>query len=82
MKTIKIYLLTAGILLAGAGISSAQETLKEKIKAKKEAAKAKAETKKKGKADDKGQNDIAVKKQGNPTTGKADAAATSTTGNK
>ncbi len=69
MKTLKVYIITASILLAGVGVASAKQG---KEKAKK--GETKAKTEKKGGSDAK---DIAVKKQGSSTSSmNANKAAT------
>lgn len=76
MKTFKVYIFTASILLAGVGVASAKQG-KEKAK--------KTETKAKGdKKGGSGANDIAVKKQGASSTGTTGAKTTpaSPAGNK
>jgi hypothetical protein len=85
MKTIKIYLLSAGLLLAGFSVASAKQTLMEKAAAK---AKAKKDAKQQSKQQaaaakaagstgktTTGKAGIAVKKQGAPSTGASGAAS-------
>ena len=70
MKTLKVYIVTASILLAGVGVASAKQG---KEKAKK--GESKAQTEKKGGS---GAKDIAVKKQGSPTSGSSTGGAKQT----